>query len=160
MAGVRVYEVIDKMQEVILNEVDDPLNRDDDKWVATELPDDYTRYPQVEIYQINSENEKASVGRAAVDQRPRIQVKVMHDTSLSHRIGDSNKKLRGEAVLDEVATQIEEAIIADMDKDVDKSTIRSLSNGLTITPINRNPQPLDNSISAINIDFRALIERG
>jgi len=159
---VRVHEVVDAIKEIARKEVFDPARRDDDTWIDDNLPDNHETHPVIDIDPHNDSTNagQRSVGRMAYDEQRRIQCNVIHDTSLSFKLKGENKERDGEIILDEIVTQLKEAIVQDMDKDPSNSILRSLSTDLRVKVDGQQSLSLDNSITQISVDVLATMKRG
>ena len=159
---VRVHEVVDKVKKIARAEVFDPARRDDDSWIDDNLPDNFDEHPVIDIDPLQDSNNagQRSVGRMSYDEERRIQVNIVHDTSLSHKLQGENKERDGEIILDEIVTQFKEAIVQDMDKKPSNSKLRGLSTDLRVIVDGQSELPLDNSITQISVDLLATMKRG
>lgn len=159
---VRVYEVVDKVKEIAREEVFDPARRDDDSWIDDGLPANYTEHPKIDIDSLKDSNNagQRSVGRMSYDEERRIQVNIIHDTSLEMKFQGESKERDGETVLDEIVTQFKEAIVQDMDKKPSNSKLRGLSTDLRVRVDGQNDLDLDNSVKQISVDLLATMKRG
>lgn len=160
--GVRVYQVVDKVKEIARAEVFDPARRDEDTWIDDNLPSDYAEHPKIDIDLHKDSNNagQRSIGRLDYDEERRIQVNIIHDTSLSHKLQGENKERDGEIILEEIVTQFKEAIVQDMNKNPSNSKLRGLSTDLRVKVDGQNDLDLDNSIKQISVDLLATMKRG